>query len=94
MYQLTLNQSERKAIDWVGERYSTGNDLYKVLWACENTAEESWDEKNDITFFTPENKAWEIMDIINEATNNLETSIPCYGDDFRCKLMTLYNSIV
>lgn len=32
MYRLTLTQSERAALDFVGYRYRHGDDLYRLLW--------------------------------------------------------------
>ncbi len=32
MYSLTLTREDRKAIDWIGDRYAHGSDLKRLLW--------------------------------------------------------------
>ena len=69
MYQLTLTIAERRAIDWVGNRYAHGTDLYKLLWAsgCEAFPNDAdWDNTSDITFYVPEHVAWQINEIGEE----------------------------
>lgn len=34
MYSLTLTGEERDAFDWVGNRYSTGDDVADILKSC------------------------------------------------------------
>ena len=62
-YQLTLSKSERDAIDFVGHRYSHGNDLYDLLWGGEVTSspdEVEWADDEKITFHIPEWVAWDM----------------------------------
>lgn len=87
---LTLTYDERKAIDWVGYRYSTGDDFSKLLWRCENDAIEEWLEKRDITFQIPENIAWQIKELFEEE----DLLFPCFSEPFKEKLMKFYESIV
>ena len=69
MYKLMLTHSERQAIDWVGNRYGHGDDLFNILMGCEwkendgDDEEVEWDTDYDITFEIPENLAWEIREI-------------------------------
>lgn len=65
MYTLTLTSSERDAIDWVGYRYPTGDNLRKILVDCLKPDEE-WDQDDDIMFEIPEHRAWEINDLAEE----------------------------
>jgi hypothetical protein len=68
-YKLTLTKEERKAIDWIGNRYPHGHDLYRLLWIESKVENEScinpwdladWGYDEDITFLIPESVAWEI----------------------------------
>lgn len=93
MYSLTLTKSERKAIDWVGGRYSHGDDLRRLLYQCEwvvlNLDEDGceWDNSDVIEFRIPENVAWQIAEIIEEG-------LDCFSDDLCEKLYRFQNSIV
>lgn len=92
MYKLTLTPSERRAIDWIGDRYAHGYDLYHLLWGtdCEITPEEvDWDSPVDILFDIPENVAWLIVDII-EGPDGLA----CFSGDFQAKLYDFSAKIV
>lgn len=92
MYKLTLTHGERKAIDFVGNRYSCGDNLSWILWSCPNDAVKEWGEKNDITFEIPEGKAWEIKELIE---NDLEgTTFPLFNEELSQKLITFYDSII
>jgi hypothetical protein len=48
MKYLTLDASERQAIDWIGDRYSHGDDLFRAL--CQTTMNDEWDGNCDVTF--------------------------------------------
>ena len=65
-YQLTLSLSERRAIDWIGHRYSHGNDLYDVLTSSEWVPSTDWDVDIDITFHMTEPLAWVVLEIAEE----------------------------
>ena len=84
MYRLTLTAGERKAIDWIGNRYSHGHDLYKLLWThCEpadNTYD--WDSDKAITFEVSEDVAWQIAAIAEEC----EYRWDCFAPEFAEKL--------
>jgi hypothetical protein len=62
MYRLTLTKEERKAIDWIGNRYPHGNDLYLLLWAKSEPIPDDmdWDAEGEMEFLIPEHIAWEI----------------------------------
>lgn len=68
MYYLTLTADERKAIDWIGNRYRHGDEFFRLLWAngkpFPNDAD--WDDPRSITFTIPENIAWQISEIGEE----------------------------
>lgn len=91
MYHLTLTLAERKAIDWIGHRYSNGDELFKLLWGCENhQPDEDWDFDGDITFDVPQHVAWEIRD-------NAESEDgfwPCFAPDLAEKMQAFCDSIV
>lgn len=86
MYKLTLSLSDRKAIDWVGYRYSHGTDLYKQLVECE--WDEDWDYDGDITYNVPEPVAWEMSKLIEQ------DSLACFGPELCEKLRTFQIRIV
>ncbi len=69
MYHLTLTAAERHAINWIGNRYSHGNYLYKLLWVDSEQIPNGvdWDAPEDIEFEIPEWVAWRINDIGSES---------------------------
>lgn len=62
-YRLTLTADERKAIDWIGDRYDHGNTLSRLLLdECElSPADAEWADRGPITFALPEHVAWAIV---------------------------------
>ncbi len=60
MYSLTLTAEERRAIDWVGDRYNSGKGVGLVL-DC-NPADRAWSDDGDITFPISEHVASEDRD--------------------------------
>lgn len=90
MYQLTLSYEERRAIDWIGDRYAHGEDLYWWLTECKRYPDYDWDERADITFLVPEYIAWEIDDIGVESYYMWD----CFSDKLKNKLNDFCNSIV
>lgn len=92
-YSLTLTHDERRAIDWVGHRYSNGDRLYLALQHIDvkSTPDEAdWDHAVDITYNLPEHIAWRIQEIAEE-DNGLW---PCFGSALTEKMNALLNSIV
>jgi len=57
MYSLTLTAEERRAFDWVGDRYNSG----KVAGLCSTASpgDREWSDDGDITFPIPEHVASE-----------------------------------
>jgi hypothetical protein len=64
MYTLTLTADERRAFDWVGDRYNSGK-VADLLMDCIPENRE-WDDDGDITFQIPEHVAWEIKGLAEE----------------------------
>lgn len=89
MYTLTLTPDERKAFDWVGNRYIAGDVANLLQMKCQPENVE-WDSSDDITFTIPENIAWHIYDLANQE----EFMWPCFSGSLATKLNTLLNSIV
>lgn len=92
MYHLTLTAGERKAIDFVGNRYGHGCDLYRLLWVeSEQTPiDADWDDPRDITFAVPENIAWEIYQIGEESCFLWDL----FADDLAAKMTDFCQRIV
>jgi hypothetical protein len=95
MYILTLTYEERKAIDWIGDRYSHGYDLFSLLRHCftkvnDNIEDWDWSTNCDITFTIPENVAWQIRDIIEEDNG----SLACFSEELKLKLWKFAEQIV
>jgi hypothetical protein len=61
MYSLTLTADERRAFDWVGDRYNSGK-VAELLMDCFPDDRE-WDDDGAITFQIPEHVAWEIKEL-------------------------------
>lgn len=77
MYKLTLTAEERKAIDWIGNRYGHGDDLYRILWLeciCRRSDNgkvagiepDEWNDDCDIEFTIPEHAALGIKKIAED----------------------------
>lgn len=97
MYSLMLTVAEQKAIDWIGNRYRHGNDLYNLLVLCTWEFEEQRGEDtewawgmHDITFKIPESVAWQIADIIEDENEKLA----CFGEELREKLYKFSEQII
>lgn len=88
-YQLTLTRDERKAIDWIGNRYGHGDDLFHALVVCDNTGG-NWDDPIDITYTIPESVAWTIQDIGEECDYQWD----CFAPELASKLDQFCQKIV
>ena len=89
MYQLTLSRSERRAIEWIGNRYANGDNLYSLLCDADWGNCRQWDEPQDITFTFHENVAWGMLDI-REAEDG---HWPCFSPELACKLNVFCETI-
>jgi hypothetical protein len=88
-YRLTLTASERRAFDWVGDRYSTGDEWSGLLCACMGPDDE-WSADGDITFGIPEHVAWELRDLAEQE----DFQFPCFARQLTAKLLNFCESIV
>ncbi len=64
MYSLSLTADERRAFDWVGDRYNSGK-VASLLIDC-LPEDRVWGDDGDITFAIPEHVAWEILELAEE----------------------------
>jgi hypothetical protein len=88
MYKLVLTSEERRAFDWVGDRYNAGQ-VASIL--IDHLSEDhEWSDEGDITFDLPESAAWDIQRLAEEE----EFLWPCFGGDLRTKLNDLLGQIV
>jgi hypothetical protein len=88
VYDLTLKADERRAFDWVGDRYNSGK-VADLLLDCIPDDRE-WSDDDDITFDIPEHIAWQI----NELAEAEGYSWPCFAPDLAEKLNELCWNIV
>ncbi len=90
-YKLTLTAAERRAIDWVGNRYSSGEALFKLLWSeSSQEPEADWDADCDITFTITEPIAWQIRD----NADGEDGAWPCFASELAAKMQAFCDSIV
>jgi hypothetical protein len=87
MYELTLTKADRDAIDWIGNRYWHGSDLFDLLVTCDTDQDDHpelapWQTDGDVTFKIPESVAWEMRDKANE----IDWLFDCFSDEFSQKL--------
>lgn len=90
MYTLILTSDERKAIDWIGDRYSHGYDLYSLLVQSYWITSANWDDNCDIEFRIPENIAWQIQEIGEECQYRWD----CFAPGFAHKMNEFCDKIV
>lgn len=89
MYSLKLTASERAAIDWVGGRYATGDQLRSILMGCLEPDEE-WSDGGELIFRLAEHKAWEINELFREE----QMLFPCFSAALAGKLQRFSDQIV
>lgn len=97
-YTLTLTAGERRAIDWIGHRYSNGHQLFLLLFVESNCSPDyvDWDTHGsmyslmDITFTVPEHVAWQIRD----NAENEDGSWPCFAPELAAKMQQFVDSVV
>ncbi len=89
MYTLTLTHDERRAIDWIGDRYRHGVELCDLLAECPATGDgdDMWNGNDDITYTVPEHVAWQIGDIVREG-------LDCFSPALVAKLTAFADAIV
>ena len=93
-YTLTLSRDERKAFDWVADRYNAGTIASNLMLCIPDTGTEficdAWNSADDIAFTIPEHLAWTINDLAQEE----DYSFPCFSGELRDKLTAFCFSIV
>ena len=87
MYQITLTASERRAFDWVGNRYASGEIGDIISDGIPDDAE--WDSADDITFNVPESAAWQIQELADEPD-----AFACFAPALVTKLYEFLEQIV
>jgi hypothetical protein len=88
MYILTLTADERRAFDWVGDRYNSGK-VADLLLDC-MPEDREWGDDDDITLNIPEHVAWEI----DELADAEDYSWACFSPSLAAKLNDLCQGIV
>lgn len=74
-YHLMLTYEERMAFEWVGPRYTHGDDMMEVLFSC-MTENQLWSAHEDLYINIPEHKAWEIKRLADQGNNLWD----CFSD--------------
>jgi hypothetical protein len=92
-FLLILSPGERMAIDWVGDRYSHGNDLFRLLWAHSTQIPDDvdWDYKGDIRFYIPLDTAKRIHKLLVREDGSIQ--LDCFNGELSHKIGVLVNSI-
>ena len=90
-YTLTLTRDERRAIDWIGNRYWHGSEFRKLLESCVDDDHNKWSEEADMTFHIQESIAWEISNHILDEDGD---QLACFSLDFCKKLYEFCGKIV
>ncbi len=88
MYTLILTADERRAFDWVGDRYNSGK-VASLLVDC-ILDDREWGDDGDITFAIAEHVAWEI----NELADEEGYSWSCFAPALAAKLNEFCSGIV
>ena len=91
MYTLKLTYEERRAIDWIGDRYSHGNELHDCLMECVRFPTDVWwSDRGDITFHVSERVAWAIVSIAEECDYRFD----CFADGLVAKLTSFCDEVI
>jgi hypothetical protein len=88
MYPLLLTSEDRRAFDWVGDRYNAAQ--VAAILMDHLPEDREWADESDITFEVLEHAAWEIQRLAEE--ENLEW--PRFAADLRTKLNDFLGQIV
>ena len=91
-YELVLTSADRQAIDWIGDRYSHGYDLFKLLWNVDTIStpdDVDWESNETIIFSLPKHIVQKIL------RNAEEEDVPwsCFSDELANKLNDLIERI-
>ena len=98
MYQLTFDRNDLRALEFIGNRYGIGSDLLGLISTATIVydGEENDDPYQSFTATFGESIAWQILDLLNDDTENLTTSHPLLSSSSNLweGLMSLYNTVV
>jgi hypothetical protein len=96
MYRLTLDRDDIRALDFIGNRYSIGLDLYNLLINAYITYEDQEDPDMGFTVELTECEAWQVIEFLNDDTEDLRTNHPLLSSSSNLwnGLINLYNSVV
>lgn len=94
-YTLVLTYEERKAFDFIGGRYATGDDVKRELWINSELSPDDIDwynpeDQRDMTITIPRVVAWTIRDLSEQE----EHQWPCFSDELKQKMQILVDSII
>lgn len=96
MYNLTINREDIRALEFIGNRYSIGDDLYNLLINSFIIYKNDEDPNEGFTVYLTENEAWEVLEYLSDDTDDLRTSHPFLSSDSNLwqQLINLYNTVV
>ena len=88
MYTLDLTREDRRAFDWIGDRYNAGQVAFILIDHLPDDCE--WTDEGTISFDVPEASAWEIQRLAEEEGFHW----PCFDRGLREKLNEFIDQIV
>jgi|LakMenEpi03Aug12_release.lakeMendotaPanAssembly.Ray.scaffolds.fasta_scaffold583650_2 hypothetical protein len=98
MYHLTFDNDDLRALEFIGNRYGIGSDLLGLISTATIVydGEENDDPYQGFTATFDDSIAWEILDLLNQDTEDLTTSHPLLSSSSNLwnGLINLYNSVV
>ena len=89
MYTLTLTASERRAFDWVGHRYASG-EVASILQRECTRPDAEWESEENIAFSVPESLAWQIRELADTENH----CWPCFGEKLVAKMNRFLDAVV
>ena len=88
-YTLTLTVGDRKAFEFVGDRYGNGIDMINILINGLSNGEE-WDDPRTLTFYLMEHEAWQIQSLAEED----DYLFPLFSGNLKEKMWNFIDQIV
>lgn len=93
-YTLEIDPEWQKAVDFIGDRYSTGSDFYNIVRKYLGKDDE-WGAGKSVTAKLPEHAAWNVMDLFQKEDGDIdESAFGLLGGSARESLIRFIDQIV